>query len=185
MPAVCAYCEESCFSAVGTRTNIAAANARDPVVIPQTVLYQEIRTELSTSFDRRFHQHLIELAAPRCVSPSPVSHPNVSSKQREISEGSKVGGKRRTIRANYLLQKTPVRESLRAMSVYKVPPVYITGNNSSLKQQNSMPLAGEQHRCYRTRAAGTNYNCVVHVTSDILRILHAKEMLAGDWKLGL
>jgi hypothetical protein len=39
--------------AIGTATKIAAPNARDPVVIPQTVFDQEIRTELSTSFDRR------------------------------------------------------------------------------------------------------------------------------------
>jgi hypothetical protein len=62
------------------------------------------------------------------------------------------------------------------MSVYEVPPVYIAGNNSSLKQQNSMPLAGKQHRRYRTRAAGANYNCVVHVASGSLRIV-----ATGKW----
>jgi hypothetical protein len=79
MSAVGAYCDESSFCAVRTRTKIVAANACDPVVIPQTVLYQEIRTELGASFDRRFNQHLIELAAPRRISPSHVSKLNVCS----------------------------------------------------------------------------------------------------------
>ena len=71
------------------------------------------------------------------------------------------------------------------MSVYEVPPVYITGNNASLEQQNSMPLAGKQHRRYRTRAASPNYNCVVHVTSGILRIFAGKPMLADNQRFGL
>jgi hypothetical protein len=48
-----------------------------------------------------------------------------------------------------------------------------------------MALASKEHRRGRTCAASPNYNFVVHVTSDILRILQTEEMLAGDWKFGL
>jgi hypothetical protein len=48
-----------------------------------------------------------------------------------------------------------------------------------------MATAGEKHCRDRTRAAGTNYNSIVHVTSNILRILANTEMLADNPKFRL
>jgi hypothetical protein len=70
------------------------------------------------------------------------------------------------------------------MPVYEVPPVYITGKNASLEQQNSMTLPGKQHCRYRTRTAGANHNRVVHVASDPLQNCNGK-MLTEDRRSGL
>jgi hypothetical protein len=83
---------------------VATTNALNPITVPQTVLHQEIRAELDTSFDRGFDQHLIELSASRSISPSHISYPNVSSNQRKITEIGEMGGKWRAIRSNNSLQ---------------------------------------------------------------------------------
>jgi len=165
-------------------TAIAAANTSSPITVPQAVLYQEVRSELSTSLDRGLHQHLIELSASWGISPSYVSHPNVPSNQREISEVGEMGGKGRAVRTNDSLQKTPVGKPLWTMPVDEVSPRYITGNNSSIEKQYSMTVAGQQHCRCCARATGANHNRVVHITSGSFANCR-KEMLTENQKLGL
>ena len=142
MPAICPNGDKRSFCAGDTLTVIAAANARDPITVPETAFHREVRAELDTSFNRRFHQHLVELAPSRSISPSRISQPYVSSDQRKISEISAMGGKWRAVRTNDSVQKPPLGEPFRTVPVYEVSPVHITGNHTSVEKQDPVTVAG-------------------------------------------
>jgi hypothetical protein len=145
-------------------TVIAAANPFDSITFPAAALHKEVRAKFRPGFNRSFHQHLIELATSRSISPRHVSHPNVSSNQRKISEVGEMRGKWRAVCSNDSLQQTPIGEPLWAMTVDEVPPVHIAGKDASFKKQHPMALAGQQHCRHSTCAPGANHNRVVHIT---------------------
>src|SRR5215469_9477636 len=138
--AICPNGHKRVFCAAGTLTVIPAANAPNAITVPQTVLHQEIRAELDTSFDRGFYQHLIKLSTSRGISPSHVSHPNVPSDQRKIPEVREMCGEWRAIRCNHLLQKSPVGEPLWTVPMYEVSPAHITGNNASVEKKHPVSV---------------------------------------------